>query len=91
MFALRKLAWLFAALWILTQSAVFAHGFDDHSAEHDCTVCAQIQLLDDSAAGDSTEQTVPSAPHPAIALPVLQSVEHRTIRHNQPRAPPATI
>lgn len=91
MFALRKFTWIFAALWLLSQSAGFAHHFDEHSAETNCAICIQLQNEDDAI----TPSTIS---HLITALEIQRllpfQVEANAFNHNlsaKARAPPATV
>jgi hypothetical protein len=91
MLALRKLVWLFAALWVLSQSAVFAHGFEEHSAENSCTICLQAQNDDHATLTSPTSHQIPRldaqrlTPPSVVQEPCILAITAKA------RAPPVTV
>jgi hypothetical protein len=91
MLALRKLVWLFAALWVLSQGAVFAHGFEEHSEDNDCAICLQAQNNDHPTSPSSTSHQIPRLDAQRLTPPsVLQEPCILAITAKA-RAPPVTV
>jgi hypothetical protein len=91
MLALRKLVWLFAALWVLSQSAVFAHGFEEHSTDNDCAICLQAQNNDHATSPSSTSHQIPRLDALRFTPPSVEQTACILAVAAKARAPPATV
>lgn len=91
MFALRNFTWIFVALWMLSQSAGFAHHFDEHDAESSCAICIQLHNNNHVVASDDCDHHIPALEN-QHRLPVHVAADF--FNHNlsaKARAPPATV
>lgn len=91
MLALRKLAWLFAALWVLSQSAVFAHAFEEHGVENSCAVCLHVQKEDLATPSTPTAHQIPRLDAQRLTPPRGRKAHGIYTLAAKARAPPATV